>query len=52
METTGKPPTTMELWDLFWKYEKRASSSATAELSIAAATMANAIARIIATRQY
>jgi hypothetical protein len=42
-------PTTEELWKLFWKYEERASTT-TADYRLAAATMAVAIAKIIASR--
>lgn len=42
-------PTTNELWTLFWKYEERATTSS-ADYRLAAATMAAAIAKIIASR--
>lgn len=47
----GQMPTE-ELWQLFSDYEERAHSAVGApEYRIAAATMANAIARIIAARE-
>lgn len=42
-------PTTEELWTLFWKYETRASSDMI-DNRLPAATMAIAIAKILATR--
>lgn len=45
-------PTTEELWELFWKYEQRASDSfGASQYGIMAATMANAIARILVSRE-
>lgn len=41
---------TEDLWALFRKYEARSSSAPTAEISLAAATMVNAIAKILAGR--
>lgn len=42
-------PTTEELWRLFWKYETRASSDMI-DNRLPAATMAAAVAKIIASR--
>lgn len=44
-------PSIQELWDLFWKYEDRAWTSMSGEHRTAAATMAVAIAKIIAARE-
>lgn len=43
-------PTTADLWDLFWRYEENARIGS-AEYRLAAATMAEAIAKIIAARE-
>ena len=51
MAVNTRIPSIYDLWELFWKYEDNVRNSTNTESGHMNATMANAIARLIAVRE-